>query len=190
MATLLKVCRLSSGIAIIWLAILFQTASGQSVSANSDGSGIEAELLAAPAPSTPAKTVPLVSKPVYRFFSPSDITGGGFYLTDDPHDSLTQSMTFRGIAFNVLTTDFPGSTPLYTCQVHDADYVVSTDECDPKKFISIKHIGYLFIEKAPNTVPVSFCWNIEKSWHNATIDPDKDCPSPAVVEFILGYAPK
>jgi len=144
MATLLKVCRLSSGIAIIWLAILFQTASGQSVSANSDGSGIEAELLAAPAPSTPAKTVPLVSKPVYRFFSPSDIKGGGFYLTDDPRDILTQSMMFRGIAFNVLTTDFPGSTPLYTCQVHDADYVVSTDECDPKKFISIKHIGYLF----------------------------------------------
>ena len=67
MATLLKACRLSSGIAIIWLEILFHTASGQLVSANSDGSGIEAELLA-PAPPSPAKTVPLVKKASVSFF--------------------------------------------------------------------------------------------------------------------------
>ncbi len=188
MAALLQVCRLSSGVAIIWLAILFGTASEQTLAATDDLK-TEAELLT-PASAPPTKIISWASKPVYRFFSPSDITGGGFYLTDDRHDNLAKSMAFRGIAFNVLTANLPSSTPLYTCQVHDADYVVSTDECDPKKFISIKHIGYIFIEQTSNTVPLSFCWNIEASWHNATIDPDKDCPSPAVVEFILGYVPK
>ena len=79
----------------------------------------------------------------------------------------------------------PGGVSIAT----DADYVVTIDKCNSKNFIPIKRIGYLFVEKIPNTVPVSFCWNREKSWHNATIDPDKDCPSPAVVEFILGYVP-
>ena len=161
----------------------------QSVAVSSDAPDSETEILT-PLPSSPANINSPALKPVYRFFSATNVSGGGYYLTDDRHDSRAASMEFKGFAFNVLADNLPGSTPLYTCQVLGADYVVSPDGCDPHKFITIRHIGYVLIEQAANTIPVSFCWNLESGWHNATINPDKDCPPPAVVEFILGYVPE